>query len=113
MKNLSKGKNKERVLIWNIMSEHEHKVNETKKRSLLKGISMRVLEVTVDTILLSILGLDIHVSIGVSIAIEGICFAVHFVNERLWNHVQWGRQVVEMAKTTQSLNKRKRNKKVK
>jgi len=97
------------------MSEecHEHKVNETKKRSLLKGVSMRVLEVTVDTLLLSVLGLDIHVSIGVSIAIEGICFGVHFINERLWNRIQWGRQITEMAKTTQPLNKAKRNKKAK
>lgn len=69
------------------------KVNETHKRSLLKGISMRILEITIDTVLLSILGFGIEKSLTVSIGIEGLCFVIHYINERLWNKVNWGRRI--------------------
>ena len=69
------------------------KVNETHKRSLFKGISMRILEITIDTVLLSILGFGIEKSLTVSIGIEGLCFVIHYINERLWNKVNWGRTV--------------------
>ena len=86
-------------IIWDVMGkEHEHEVNETKKRSLLKGISMRILEVLVDTFLLSFLGLGVEVSLGVSITIEGICFVVHYINERLWNKIDFGREVKDVSK---------------
>ena len=69
------------------------KVNETHKRSLLKGVSMRILEVTIDTVLLSILGFGVGESLVVSIGIEGLCFVIHYINERLWNKISWGRRI--------------------
>jgi uncharacterized membrane protein len=69
------------------------KVDETHKRSLFKGISMRILEITIDTILLSVLGFGIERSLAVSIAIEGLCFVIHYINERMWNKISWGRKI--------------------
>jgi uncharacterized membrane protein len=74
--------------------EHKQRVNETHKRSLLKGVSMRVIEVSVDTALLTFLGVPIFESIGASIGIEALCFLVCYINERIWNKIQWGRKVV-------------------
>jgi len=70
------------------------KVNETKTRSIFKGITARVIEVLVDTvIIISLLGVDIHVSLGIAILIEGLCFLANYINERLWNFTDWGRHV--------------------
>jgi uncharacterized membrane protein len=91
--------NKKHITIWELMhNEHRHKVNESRKRSLLKGISMRILEITVDVFLLSFLGLGVETSLGASITIEGICFAVGYINERLWDKIQWGRKVKDVEK---------------
>lgn len=69
------------------------KVNETHKRSLFKGISMRILEITIDTVLLSVLNFGVEKALIVSIGIEGLCFVIHYINERLWNKVSWGRRI--------------------
>lgn len=75
------------------MENHKLKVNETHKRSLLKGISMRIFEITIYMLLLFMLGLEIEKSLVVSVGIEGLCFAVYYMNERMWNRIGWGRRV--------------------
>lgn len=68
------------------------KVNETKKRSLLKAITFRVIEIAFDTIILSIF-VDVHVAFGLAIVLELTCFALHYVFERIWNHIDYGREI--------------------
>lgn len=72
------------------------KITETRTRSLIKSISFRAFEITVDTIFLSLVfGITIPHSILASIFIEFMCFAVHYITERLWNRIQWGRKVIK------------------
>lgn len=78
---------------------HEQQVNETKKRSLLKAVTARIMEVIVDTLLFEfffgLLGLEgmLHISLGIAISIEFLCFLTCYVNERAWNRIQWGRKI--------------------
>jgi hypothetical protein len=90
------------------MSEcpHEHRVCETHARTLLKGITAKVLEVSFDllvfdSILSKItpqLGLIQNTlnSLGIAILIEGVCFTLGYLNERGWNRIMWGRKVIDI-----------------
>ena len=83
------------------------KVNETRKRSLLKAISFRVIEVGVDTgiIYLAFSNLDkigelLHLShleaaFGLAVVVELMCMLLHFLFERIWNKIDYGRQIIE------------------
>lgn len=78
------------------MCEHDkHRVDETHKRSIVKGITGRAIEIAVDAIILSLFGLNIFESVGVAILIEGLCFVSSYFNERLWNKVNWGRRIIK------------------
>lgn len=69
------------------------KVNETKIRSIFKGITARTIEVLVDTVIITLLGVDIHLSFGIALLIEGMCFVASYINDRFWNLTDWGRHV--------------------
>ena len=68
------------------------KVYETRKRSLLKAISFRIIEIAIDSAILSIF-VSPPVAIGLGVALEGICLLLHFGFERIWNKIDYGRQV--------------------
>jgi hypothetical protein len=75
------------------MSE-KHKVTETRKRSLLKGLTARILEITLDTfILFFFIKIEIGLGLGLSIFLEATCYCVSYANERGWNRINWGRTV--------------------
>lgn len=82
--------------------KHKHKVNESKTRSLLKTVSARILEIILDTIIVgSIYNFfkiphAYELAAGISILIEILCALVNYINERLWNKVQWGREVMDI-----------------
>ena len=69
------------------------KVNETRKRSLLKSTSFRVVEITIDSLILSFF-ITPAIAIGIAIAIEGICWGAQYVSERVWNKINYGREIV-------------------
>lgn len=71
----------------------ERKVNETPLRSFLKTMGFRVVEVLVDTLLLEIINKDIGENFLIAIAIELICWTLSFLWERLWNRIDFGREV--------------------
>jgi len=67
-------------------------INETRKRSFLKGFTQRVLEIGIATPLVWLVaGIEIERALGVTVMAEGICWAFHYVNERIWNRIQYGR----------------------
>lgn len=68
------------------------KVYETRTRSLLKAVSFRVIEVVVDTFILSFF-VDTHIALGLAIALEFICLVLHYLFERIWNRTQFGRVI--------------------
>lgn len=85
--------------------DHKHKVCETHRRTLLKGITAKVAEILFDLIIFdSILSriptytqINAAVSaLGLSILIESICFGLNYLNERGWNKIMWGRKIIEV-----------------
>ena len=70
------------------------RINETRKRSLLKAVSFRIIEIALDTLILSIF-LEIHLALGLAIALEGLCLLLHYGFERLWNRTDFGRDIVK------------------
>lgn len=72
------------------------KVNETWKRSLLKALSFRVIEITATTLALHFgLGEEWGHALGWAVCLETMCLLLHLGFERIWNKVQWGRQIKE------------------
>ena len=69
------------------------KINETKKRSLLKAISFRIVEITASSLVLSHF-VTAYEAIGLAVMLEGICFGLQYLGERIWNKIQWGREIV-------------------
>jgi len=75
------------------------KINETRKRSLLKAISFRVIEIAIDT---GILWLAVTFAqpltplkiLVVSIIVESCCMGVHYCFERQWNKSNYGREIL-------------------
>ena len=96
MNNQSKKKNNDKpTLIWDLMSEcnQKHRVVETRMRSLLKGLTARILEVTLDTFVLSFF-IKVEIGLGLSIFLEVTCYAVSYCNERGWNKIDFGRKII-------------------
>lgn len=69
------------------------KINETRKRSLLKGLTQRIVEISVDTLILSFFATP-HTALILAVTIEFLCWGVHYLNERLWNRIDYGREII-------------------
>jgi len=67
-------------------------IYETRLRSLLKAVSFRLIEIAVDTAILSIF-VHVGLALGLAIGLELTCFVLHFLFERIWNKIDYGRQV--------------------
>jgi len=77
--------------------DHEHKVCESRLRTVLKGVTAKMLEVVFDFIVLDLIFQRPAESLGVAIGIEGLCYAITYFNERGWNRIQWGRKIINVA----------------
>jgi hypothetical protein len=62
-------------------------------RSFLKAIGFRIVEVILDSLLLTLINPSIEENILASIGIEALCFGLSFIWERLWNLTDFGREV--------------------
>lgn len=72
------------------------KVNETRKRSLLKAASFRAIEIAVATALIHFWGkLEVQMALKLAIVSEATCFGLYYGFERLWNRIQYGRHIIE------------------
>ena len=67
---------------------------ETRRRSLIKSVSFRIIEVIFTSMLLSLF-VDAPIAVGLSVASEGICFTLHYIGERVWNKISYGRYIKE------------------
>ena len=70
------------------------KINETRKRSLLKAVSFRVIEVAIDALILSVF-VSPPTAIALAVLLEGLCLGLHYVFERGWNRIEYGRDIVK------------------
>jgi len=77
------------------MSNHEHEVHETHLRSILKGVTAKAMEVTLDTLILEVFLHQPIESFGIAVGLEVFCYCMGYINERLWNKVQFGRKVID------------------
>lgn len=81
---------------------HKHKVNETKLRSLLKSITGRLIEITVGTLIqgtiLGKLGFESAYEWGFIMTVieEVTCFFICYFNDRIWNRINWGRNIEDV-----------------
>jgi len=79
-----------------------HKVSETRTRSFLKGLTGRILEIAIGTFVFGtiflLLGLPNPFEIGLVLNLleETICFLISFLNERIWNKIDLGREVIDL-----------------
>lgn len=73
------------------------KVHETKTRSILKATSFRIVEITVTTLLFSIRN-PIEIAFGFALMAEGLCLALTYIAERIWNRINFGRHVFKETK---------------
>jgi len=81
--------------VANQMKENRHIVKETKKRSIFKAFTGRALEITVGTFVVSFFILqDLRVSFGLAVFNEGLCAITSYINDRIWNLFQYGREVI-------------------
>lgn len=77
----------------------KYKVEDTRKRSLLKSVTGLVFEIVFDTLflgsILSILGIphSFEYAGGFAIIGELVCVGGHYFNDRCWNRINWGRTV--------------------
>jgi uncharacterized membrane protein len=75
------------------MLEPKLKVHETRKRSLIKAFSFRIIEIGVDTLILSFF-VTVPVALSLAVGIEFTCFLLHFLFERIWNKINYGRLII-------------------
>jgi len=67
-------------------------IHETRRRSLVKAVSYRIIEVLVDTLILSFF-VELQVAFTLAVALEFICLLLHYTFERVWDKCQWGRYI--------------------
>lgn len=79
---------------------HDHKVNETRARSVAKAVSFRIIEIIMDMIIIIACirsGLPELMVAGISaISVEASCGIGYYFWERLWNRINWGRVVEDV-----------------
>lgn len=81
----------------------QKRIIDQRKRSLAKALTAILVEIFIDSIiissLLNLLGLSAEVaipsSLGIATFTEFICFITHYLNDRAWNRSQYGREVIE------------------
>lgn len=72
------------------------KVNETRRRSLLKAITHRAFEIGIATAIIHFWGkVEPELALGIAAVSEGSCFGLYYIGERIWNKVRWGRQIIK------------------
>ena len=69
-------------------------IYETRMRSFWKAVSFRLIEIAVDTLILSFF-VKVPVAVGLAVALEVICLVLHYVFERVWNRSNYGRKIKE------------------
>ena len=65
-------------------------IHETRMRSFLKGMSFKIFEAGVDTLILMFFTKP-YVAVSLAVVIELLCWVAHYINERVWNKINYGR----------------------
>lgn len=65
---------------------------ETKKRSLVKSITWRIICIVVSIITAYFLTGKIDVSVAIGTIYNGITMMLYYLHERFWNKLEWEKQ---------------------
>jgi uncharacterized membrane protein len=66
-------------------------VKETKKRSILKSTTYRILVVATDFTVLYMLTCKTEISVVFTLISNTYTWIFYYLHERVWNMVEWGR----------------------
>ena len=77
--------------VWNMFSLFKVDGEDTKKRSLIKTVSWRIMSFVALFIVGMVLGLSSENALIWTIANNLAFIIVHYLHERLWNRIKWGR----------------------
>lgn len=69
------------------------KINETRKRSFAKALSFRIVEITASSIVLSLFVAP-YKAVGLAVLLEGLCFGLQYLGERIWNRIGYGKEII-------------------
>lgn len=64
-------------------------VLESRKRTIIKTLTDKMMEIAVSSTIFYLLGLPTSLVVGLPIAVEVTQIVVYFFNERLWSRCQW------------------------
>ena len=67
-------------------------IHETRRRSLVKAVSFRIISISLDTLILATF-LELDRAFGLAVVLEGACFLAHYSFERIADKIQWGRYI--------------------
>jgi uncharacterized membrane protein len=81
--------------IWNLFRWQIVDGNDTKLRSFTKTITWRIWSFMVLFIIGQLLGLSAQDSFEWTVVTNILFIVVHYVHERLWNRVLWGKKIEE------------------
>jgi hypothetical protein len=82
-------------------------VTETRLRSILKVLVQRVFEIIVDVfVMAAVFCVVAQWDVGwrfviAAFIVESFCMMFGYINERLWNFIQWGRKIRRKKRKTQ------------
>ena len=68
---------------------------ETKKRSITKSLSFRVLIILSDLVIVYVLTKKVTATIAITVFTNVASTIFYFLHERVWNSITWGKQRVK------------------
>ena len=72
------------------------KFKETRKRSIIKSVTFRMLIICTDLVVVYLLTHRLDVTISVTIFTNIASTIFYFLHERVWDNISWGRRRVKV-----------------
>jgi uncharacterized membrane protein len=69
-------------------------MRDTKKRSLTKSITWRIICIIVSVITAYFLTKKLDISVAIGTVYNGITMIIYYFHERFWNKIKWGKRVL-------------------
>ena len=67
-------------------------IYETHKRTLLKAVTMRLVAIGIEAAILALI-VGAYEGLALAVLLETVCFVSHYIMERIWVRINYGRYV--------------------